>query len=339
MTFLHRLLELYSPSGQEQSVAEYLQSYMTTQGFRSWIDEVGNVIGEIGQGEEEILLLGHIDTVPGYIPVKIQGDEIFGRGAVDAKGALVVFITAALKIGVTAKKKITVIGAVDEENDSKGAYHILNKFKPQSVIIGEPSGHNGITLGYKGSFKIKCHCIKAQHHGAHDVSTSCEELVAFWNRIHSHCQSFNEGKRAFDRLDPSLQEFQSRSDGFCDTAECGMGFRTPLDFSMPEFRTVIEALRGSIEIEYVSEVPAFKAEKNNRLVRAFVQAIRTVGEVPKFKLKTGTSDMNIVGPFWNCPIVAYGPGDSSLDHTPEERLNLLEFSRSIQVLQRVLEAL
>jgi [amino group carrier protein]-lysine/ornithine hydrolase len=60
---------------------------------------------------------------------------------------------------------------------------------------------------------------------------------------------------------------------------------------------------------------------------------------PGYKLKTGTSDMNVVGPVWNCPIVAYGPGDSSLDHTPEEHLSIVEYEQSIQVLADALSAI
>ncbi len=44
-------------------------------------------------------------------------------------------------------------------------------------------------------------------------------------------------------------------------------------------------------------------------------------------LKLGTSDMNVVGPVWQCPILAYGPGDSSLDHTPEEQIVLDDYLR------------
>lgn len=48
--------------------------------------------------------------------------------------------------------------------------------------------------------------------------------------------------------------------------------------------------------------------------------------------------MNIVGPVWDCPIVVYGPGDSSLDHTPNEHIETDEFHRGIDVLTRTLEA-
>jgi LysW-gamma-L-lysine carboxypeptidase len=49
--------------------------------------------------------------------------------------------------------------------------------------------------------------------------------------------------------------------------------------------------------------------------------------------------MNVVGPVWGVPIVAYGPGDSALDHTPEERIHLGEYLRAIEVLREALAAL
>jgi LysW-gamma-L-lysine carboxypeptidase len=49
--------------------------------------------------------------------------------------------------------------------------------------------------------------------------------------------------------------------------------------------------------------------------------------------------MNVVGPHWNCPLVTYGPGDSNLDHTPHEHIDLREYDAAIDVLTRVLESL
>ena len=49
--------------------------------------------------------------------------------------------------------------------------------------------------------------------------------------------------------------------------------------------------------------------------------------------------MNVVGPVWQCPIVAYGAGDSKLDHTPQEHVVVEEYERAIEVLKQVLEGL
>ena len=75
------------------------------------------------------------------------------------------------------------------------------------------------------------------------------------------------------------------------------------------------------------------------MVRAALAAIRAEGGTPRFVVKTGTSDMNIVAPEWGCPSVAYGPGDSSLDHTPDEHISLVDFQRSIVILRSILEQL
>ena len=46
--------------------------------------------------------------------------------------------------------------------------------------------------------------------------------------------------------------------------------------------------------------------------------------------------MNILSQ-WNCPVVAYGPGDSSLDHTSEEHILIDEYNKSISILKTALK--
>ena len=49
--------------------------------------------------------------------------------------------------------------------------------------------------------------------------------------------------------------------------------------------------------------------------------------------------MNVVGPIWNCPIVAYDPGDSLLDHTPEEYIEEEKYLNEIGLLSEVISRL
>ena len=91
----------------------------------------------------------------------------------------------------------------------------------------------------------------------------------------------------------------------------------------------LELIRGAVE--------AYRASKNTKLVRAALAAIRAEDGTPSFVVKTGTSDMNIVAPKWQCPSIAYGPGDSNLDHTPNEHISQLEYQRSIAVLRTLME--
>lgn len=50
-------------------------------------------------------------------------------------------------------------------------------------------------------------------------------------------------------------------------------------------------------------------------------------------VKKGTSDMNTLATTWRgVPMVAYGPGDSALDHTDEERIGAEEYRAARSLL-------
>ena len=77
---------------------------------------------------------------------------------------------------------------------------------------------------------------------------------------------------------------------------------------------------AQVAIERIGAEEPARTSRTTPLARAFVGAIADAGGKATFKVKSGTSDMNILAPAWGCPMVAYGPGDSRYDHTPMERL-------------------
>src|SRR5207302_1434225 len=111
-----------------------------------------------------------------------------------------------------------------------------------------------------------------------------------------------------------------------------LGFRLPPNFDVPSLQQELEQWADGAELRFEYADPAVRAEKNTPVVRAFLKGIRDAGGTPRFKMKTGTSDMNILAPVWGCPTLAYGPGDSKLDHTPDEAIDLDDFARGIDVL-------
>ena len=339
---LHRLVSISSLSGQEAALAGFLVREMAARGFRAWIDEAGNAIGELGEGPEEVLLLGHLDTVPGTIPVQIVDGVLWGRGAVDAKGSLAAFVAAVTRVGLLPGKRLVVVGAVEEEAaTSKGARHLLASRQPGLVIIGEPSGWQRITLGYKGRLLAEYRLERPVGHTAGPEASVCERAVAFWEAVRGYAEAHNQGRtRRFDTLDPSLRTIWSTSDGLVERVEATVALRIPPGLDPATVQREIESRSGEEGVLrfYGAEMP-FRAAKNTRLVAALLSGIRAAGGQPAFSLKTGTSDMNVVGPAWRCPIAAYGPGDSTLDHTPEERLELEEYERAIAVLVEALRRL
>ena len=150
-----------SLSRQEAQVAAFLRDEMQQRGFNhAFIDDAGNAVGILGDGPKQIVMLGHMDTVGGDVPVRYEDGKLFGRGSVDAKGPLCAFILAAQQFTTRNAPmgdwQIIVIGATEEEAaSSKGARFAATQYAPAFCIIGEPSGMDGITLGYKGRLLVQ----------------------------------------------------------------------------------------------------------------------------------------------------------------------------------------
>ncbi|MBN1439499.1 MAG: [LysW]-lysine hydrolase [Anaerolineales bacterium] len=337
------LVERYSPTGQEREAVEWLVGRMRGLGFSSArADEAGNAVGVMGDGPNQIVLLGHIDTVPGRIDVRIEDGILHGRGSVDAKGPLAAFVDAAAKTGAIPGWQVVVIGAVDEEGDSAGARQAVGCWHPRFAVIGEPSGWDRITLGYRGILRFRFAARQAVGHTAAGQESACEAAVGFWNRLAEIGARENAGaERKFDQLTAVLERMASSGDGFTQTAEIGGHLRLPLSIAPEQAERLLrEAAEGAgaLDLEGIP-LSAYRVEKNTPVVGALLAAIRSLGGDPSFSLKLGTADFNIAGPQWNCPMAVYGPGDSALDHTPEERLSLEEFERSVSVLEAVLKRL
>jgi LysW-gamma-L-lysine carboxypeptidase len=341
------LVSQYSPSGQERGAVEWLVTRMKLLGYNdAFIDEAGNAVGVMGKGTKQIVLLGHIDTVPGEISVTItstpspegRGELLYGRGSVDAKGPLACFVDAVSKVGVKDGWQFIVIGAVEEERNSEGARFIATKYKPDFAIIGEPNQWDRIALGYKGSAWANVIIKRGQVHTASGEVTAAEEVVEIWLKIKAYVDSFNADKqKVFDKLLLTLRGMDSDSNDFEQWAKLKVGIRLPVEVSPEDWYVKLNEIAEGANVEPTGfAVPAWGCEKNTQLVRSFLSGIRSQGGEPRFVYKTGTADLNIVAPVWKCPAVVYGPGDSALDHTPNEHIDLEEYAKAVDVLSAAL---
>jgi [amino group carrier protein]-lysine/ornithine hydrolase len=379
------LVAIRSLSHQEHEAAAWLVNAMRAAGYeRAFVDEAGNAVGEIGDpgATRTLVLLGHIDTVPGDIPVRIEpsglGDVLYGRGSVDAKGPLATFVAAGARLSSAWARehnlRIVVAGAVEEEAaTSKGARFIAGRFDgrtepvPDACVIGEPSHWHRITLGYKGRLLLDLTVAQPMAHTAGPDASVASIVVDLWNWVTAHAARVNEGRdKAFDQLSPSLRRFITATTAeMIDTVDAQFAWRLPVGIEVdalvreivrwtalhvgaeaPQVSglgpgpslTTLNGTRTSIEFAFRGFEQAWRGDRQNALVRSFLGAIRATDASmpPSFVLKTGTSDMNVVAPVWKCPVVAYGPGDSTLDHTPHEHLSLDEYCRAIDVMERMI---
>jgi len=342
------LVSQYSPSGSERRAVEWLVERMKSLKYDdAYIDEAGNAVGVMGKGNKQVVLLGHIDTVPGEIPVQQVGATgqsplLYGRGSVDAKGPLACFVDAVANVGIKEDWQFVVIGAIEEERNSEGARFIVNQYKPDFTIIGEPNHWDRIALGYKGSAWANVIVKRAQNHTASGEETAAEIAVDIWLKIKAYVNQFNEDKkRVFDQLLLTLRGIDSNQDGFEQQATLKVGVRLPVEVSPEDWYAKLnEIIKEDAIVEQTGfAIPAWGCEKNTQLVRSFLSGIRSQGGEPRFVYKTGTADLNIVAPVWKCPAVVYGPGDSALDHTPNEHIELEEYAKAVVVLSEALKKL
>ncbi len=327
---LRDLVSIPSPTGKEDECAERLAAFFEGHGREVWLDEVGNVRAP---ADDSVLLTSHIDTVPGDIPVRIEtngGTEtLWGRGSVDAKGPLTAMAVAAVETGVS------FVGVVGEEQSSSGARHLIEtREAPETVINGEPSGWDGITFGYRGLLAGTYVATSESGHTSRPENNAIEDGISWWNRVREAVKDdSDEWTPVFERVTPKPIEIEGgpSEDGLSVETTMDVQFRIPPDLTTEEVMEVADGELNGGTVRWYDEVPPVMTNPRTAVGRAFRGAIRQADGEPRPLRKTGTSDMNIYRS-WDCPMVTYGPGDSALDHAPDERLSLPEFDRSVRVL-------
>jgi [amino group carrier protein]-lysine/ornithine hydrolase len=334
---LTAMLSVPSPSGEEDAVASLLVSRLLRAGFDVDVDAAGNVVAAWGDGPETVALVGHVDTVPGHIDVRRDGDLLHGRGAVDAKGPLATAIAAVSRQPRDGGRRFVIVGAVEEETSSRGARHLAQSMPaPSSLVILEPSGWDAVTIGYKGSLRLRASVDQAHAHGAGREPSAPDRCVDLVRALQDRAAVLNRDLGVFDRVDIRVLRFESASDGLSDQASVDLGVRTPPGCDVD---VLIEATRASAptaDVIVLGREPGVRTDRGSPLARGFVRAIRAQSGTPRFKLKTGTSDLNVLVPAWGCQALAYGPGDSQLDHTPREHVSITELERAVSVLELAL---
>jgi [amino group carrier protein]-lysine/ornithine hydrolase len=353
--FLTNLLGIYSPSGKEQDAANFLAIEMKKMGFEVGIDAIGNVIGVVGEGQPVILLCGHMDTVAGHLPLRIEEGKIFARGAVDAKGPLAAMIMAAVEaVKVLGfRGKILVAAVVEEEATSRGVRHLITQgIKADYAVFGEPSGVENVTIGYKGQIQLKIVCKTETGHASTPwlYDNALEKVYELWEQI--------KNASSYPSLDPSASPYNAVTACLVKVmggratsvvpfeVEVNLDIRVPIQFSTTQvFEQITKIItkyqaanpKVSVKASVLDTVEPFEVNKASPIVHVLASSVRKVLNKPATLLhKTGTGDMNILGKAMNLPIVTYGPGDSHLDHTVEEHIEVNEYLQSIQVYKEML---
>jgi LysW-gamma-L-lysine carboxypeptidase len=330
---LRAMLEIPSPSYHESALASYLVTAMRGLGFRAYLDVVGNVVGELDRGPgPSVMLLGHLDTVPGVLPVRSVEGRLYGRGAVDAKGPLATMICAAVN-AVDFPGRIVVVGVVEEETPcSRGAMAIRQTLRrPDALVVGEPSGWSGVVLGYKGKLDLRYEVTTPATHPSNPAPKASELAVQSWATL---CDLLppEASHTSFDVPAATLVSVA----GDLTSAEMVFSVRTPPGFDGAAFVNALRERLPAGRLTVVNEVPACRTDRRDPIVRALFAGINQLQGRSRALVKTATSDMNTLAEVWDVPMATYGPGDSALDHSDDEHLVLADYQRGIAVLTAAL---
>jgi len=343
---LYELVDTPSPTGEEDAAAAVLADFFAAHDREVWIDEVGNVRAP---ADDAVLLTSHVDTVPGDIPVHTESgaDEkahvddpvaeddddtvLWGRGSVDATGPLAAMAAAAVRTGVS------FVGVVGEETDSRGARHLVDtRDAPAAVVNGEPSGWDGITLGYRGFLAGTYVATSESGHTSRPDPNAIQDAMAWWDRVEA---AFDPEDYApvFEQVTtkPVAVEGGFTADGLSVETTLDVQLRIPPDMDAETIREIVDGELEGGHVTWDEPIPPVMESPRTPVARAFRAAIREAGGDPRLLRKTGTSDMNLYARAWDCPMATYGPGDSDLDHAPDERTSLAGFDRATDVLTAV----
>jgi acetylornithine deacetylase len=189
-----QLIDIESITGNEARVGEFLHAQLSAVGYNvKRISVEGHRFNLFATLPEEsaprVVLSTHMDVVPPFIPSREDQENIYGRGACDAKGIIAAQIAAAERL---RKEKIFLglLLLVGEERDSQGAK--VANLHPQAhahtghrfLINGEPTD-NRIAIASKGSLRVELTAKGKMAHSAYPElgESAIEKLVHALERL------------------------------------------------------------------------------------------------------------------------------------------------------------
>jgi len=361
--FLKKCIEFYSPSGQEEDFSKFIGDYLRNHDFKVHFDKVGNLIAEKGINKPVLLLVSHMDTISGELPIIEKDGKIFGRGAVDCKSSLAAMVYSISQYDFEQENvgKVIFGGIVREEDSLIGIQEFLKAdINPNYSIIGEPTNINQICIGYKGRICIGFRVLSESGHVASSWQyvNAIEVCIEIWKIIKTVCylltqmiHTKNDKTKYYDQIIPNLTIISGGHLTNCVPAECTIqvDIRFPPNINSQQ---ILEEIRKKIlDFKYLYEnqcklkfqiqenisslIEGYEIKGDNLIMGALRWAIfNTLKEKTKIVKKTGTTFINQICFNYNIPSITYGPGDSKLEHTNDEFINLDEYIKCIEIYSK-----
>jgi acetylornithine deacetylase len=318
------LLSIQSTTGSEGTTVDFVSRWLVGRGWNVTLQEVSQGRSNIWASRSGggVTFSTHLDTVPPYVPPRLEGTKLFGRGSSDAKGIAAAMLVAADRLVGGGEKRVELLFVVGEEKGSDGARAANNLgTKSRFLINGEPT-ESKLASGAKGSLRAIIRTRGREAHSAypHLGQSAIEPMLELLPTL----------RKLPLPSDPVLGETTvnigtikggTEANVIPAHAEAEIMFRLVSDVG-PIKKIILDWAKGRADVEFGSHIPA-----------------QRFATVPGFDAEpvAYTSDIPLLSN-WGEPFL-FGPGSIHVAHTPDEFIDVDELRTSVDDYERLAKTL
>jgi acetylornithine deacetylase len=344
---LRDLVNIYSPTGKEGEILEYVEEYLKNQGLpvtKQEVDENRCNLIVLPENREEIALclVGHLDTVTAYdlddYGFHEEEDAIFGLGTADMKAGCAAMIEA-LTVMAEGRENVPPVGlalVVDEEADNKGVKGLVNEYSFPWAIVGEPTGLMPC-LGHYGYLEIM---LRTQGKRAHSAMPELGQN-AIENMLKLLLQVTESVSSRIDGLVYNIRELSGFPGGFVvpDSCEAWLDLHLPpssrIDMLKTEFERLLEEARLSIpnldvQLNFEDTYSGYQISEERPLAKKLKEVYGKMSLAWETQEFRSHSDGNVLWCAGVNPIIL-GPGHLETAHTAKESVSFCQVLRAAQL--------
>jgi succinyl-diaminopimelate desuccinylase len=339
------LVDIPSVSFEEDQLVSFIEKDLSSISHLS-IDRVGdNLVARTNFNKgQRLILAGHTDTVPGDTEAgsRIDNDTCWGLGSADMKGGIAVMLELAQSVTEYAIDVTWIFYAREEvESEHNGLKEIFTKapelLSGDAAVLGEPTSAL-IEAGCQGTMRFLLRFKGERAHSArpwmgrnavHRLSGVLDALEKYQYR-----EPLIEGCKFREALQAVGVEGGVAGNVIPDMATLLINHRHAPDRNSEEAEKHIrEFLKPYMEhedsVELIDRAPAATPGMNHSLLASIGEGIET-------RAKLGWTDVAFFSE-QGIPAINFGPGDATLAHTSEERIERENLEITFATIKRVLE--
>lgn len=336
---LYNLVDIPSVTNNERDISNFVKGQLDEIGMD--VVQFGqNVLGKLGSGSPSLMLCGHLDTVPPYIPPRVVAGKLYGRGAADDKGGISAVIDA-----ISDCKKYSFSGTlfavfvVDEESNSTGVDEMIPRLTADFGVVCEPTNLE-IVNGHKGRIVLQLESIGKAAHAS--KPTKGRNAIVKMAEVIIKLEDFK--LRTHPTLGKETLTVSQISGGIADNVipdRCiiELDYRhVPPNDPFKIIRSLQEFL-PDVTISFTKDPERFTSPfylPEHRIIEELTGALTDLGTKPNITTMdacTDASRLNAAG----IPTIVFGPGMIEQAHTSHEWIAIEQVKTASKIFKRLIE--